>query len=515
MPAAALNILCRKLRYRSDTAQSYLLECVCSNLIRMHRVVFYSWQSDLPNATNRSFIQQALENAAKTIKMDEAVDIEPVIDRDTEGVAGAPDIAKTIFQKIASADVVIADISIISGQREGRPTPNPNVLIELGYALHAVGDERVVLVFNTACGKFEQLPFDLKMRRVVSYDMPESVTDRSTERKKLASKLDFALRSALASIRLEPPRSLIAEAHEAIESGAPNRVIVLRRFLGDLLKQLLERRPQSVEEGATAQDFEDAVMQTENIARDYARLSEAVATLNDEASAHILYRGFGPVLEQYEVARQPGGSFYSADFDFMNFHGHELFTMLIACLIREDRWEIIATLLDEGIPVKYLRRENGPGNCYFADLSEHLDFGRQLSQERSRMSVHADLLRTRHAPEGDLGQIVSLDDFLAADYFLFLRGELSPEAAPSSFLSWRPWSTAFLKAVPRFIRDSENATVARRIAKAMGVPDVASFQQRLVERRGRIKLLWRSGFWDQPLSQADVERIATRGSLAD
>jgi len=76
----------------------------------MHRVVFYTWQSDLPNATNRGFIQQALENVAKAITADDTIDVEPVIDRDTQGGAGAPDIAKTIFQKIAVADVVVADV---------------------------------------------------------------------------------------------------------------------------------------------------------------------------------------------------------------------------------------------------------------------------------------------------------------------------------------------------------------------------------------------------------------------
>jgi hypothetical protein len=49
----------------------------------MHRIIFYSWQSDLPNATNRSFIQRALENVAKSIKIDDTIDVEPVIDRDT------------------------------------------------------------------------------------------------------------------------------------------------------------------------------------------------------------------------------------------------------------------------------------------------------------------------------------------------------------------------------------------------------------------------------------------------
>ena len=33
--------------------------------------IFYSWQSDLPNPTNRGFIGKALQNVAKEIQTDE------------------------------------------------------------------------------------------------------------------------------------------------------------------------------------------------------------------------------------------------------------------------------------------------------------------------------------------------------------------------------------------------------------------------------------------------------------
>jgi len=170
--------------------------------------IFYSWQSDLPNATNRAFIQQALENAGKAIGADKTIEVEPVIDRDTQGVAGAPDIAKTIFEKIRAVDIFVADVSIIGGRRKGRPTSNPNVLIELGYALHALGDERVLLVFNTAYGKVEQLPFDLKMRRVIPYNMPESTPDRATERRAMEGRLDHAIRVAMKSPKVVVPDSV-------------------------------------------------------------------------------------------------------------------------------------------------------------------------------------------------------------------------------------------------------------------------------------------------------------------
>src|SRR5260221_3957531 len=105
----------------------------------MPRTIFYSWQSDLPNATNRGFIQTALEKAVKALTTDGTVDVQPVIDRDTQGIPGAPDIAKAIFTKIDAADVFVADVSIVVGQNEGRPMPNPNVLFELGYSLKALG----------------------------------------------------------------------------------------------------------------------------------------------------------------------------------------------------------------------------------------------------------------------------------------------------------------------------------------------------------------------------------------
>ena len=107
--------------------------------------VFYSWQSDLPNNTNRGFIQKALEEAAKEISNDVTTELEPVIDRDTSGVAGSPDIRQTILAKIESCDAFLADISIV-GVTSSRPMCNPNVLIELGYALKCLGDDRVVLV---------------------------------------------------------------------------------------------------------------------------------------------------------------------------------------------------------------------------------------------------------------------------------------------------------------------------------------------------------------------------------
>lgn len=160
--------------------------------------VFYSWQSDRPNKTNRGLILSALQIASKAVAADSSNDIEPVVDRDTAGLPGAPDIAATIFEKIGKSDCFVADVSIINGGVGVRPCPNPNVLIEMGYAAGVLGWERIVLVVNTAFGPVEMLPFDLRARRVLAYNsMPED-EDRASIRNPLGRMLQSALREIAA-----------------------------------------------------------------------------------------------------------------------------------------------------------------------------------------------------------------------------------------------------------------------------------------------------------------------------
>ena len=166
----------------------------------MSETIFYSWQSDLPNATNRSFIQLALERAVKELQTDTSLLIEPVVDRDTFGVPGSPDIATTIFNKIDQCQVFVADVSLINSASANKLTPNPNVLIELGYAIKTLGWNRLILIMNRVFGEPPDLPFDLRMKRIVTYYMPENQQDRSSERKILQSKLTEGLRLILDAV---------------------------------------------------------------------------------------------------------------------------------------------------------------------------------------------------------------------------------------------------------------------------------------------------------------------------
>lgn len=217
-------------------------------------VVFYSWQSDSHDATNRSLIENALESVAKRIRNDDSIQVDPVVDRDTAGVAGAVDIATTIFSKISLADAFVADVSLVTHytrDRDGEPraAPNANVVTELGYAVAHLTWERVVLVFNEASGDFRHLPFDINRKKLVTYSSVKEDSDRATPRKQLESKLEEHLRGILLA-RRDTADVVVA----ALETGATQRIPLLKKALAELEKQLARHEPSSDADRADVTD---------------------------------------------------------------------------------------------------------------------------------------------------------------------------------------------------------------------------------------------------------------------
>ena len=144
--------------------------------------IFFSWQSDLPNKTNRNLIENSIKLALKKMNQDSPYSLITEIDRDTKGVLGSQDIVDSILTKIDKCGLFIADISIINSSLNGKRTPNPNVLFELGYAVKCLGWDRVICVFNSDFGDVSELPFDLRNRRILTYE----TSNISETRKKLA-----------------------------------------------------------------------------------------------------------------------------------------------------------------------------------------------------------------------------------------------------------------------------------------------------------------------------------------
>jgi len=132
--------------------------------------IFYSWQSDLPNDTNKNAIRQALRIASNNIEK-EVPNISIKLDEATRDMPGSPNIPNAIFSKIENADIFVCDLSTINKDApEGqRKVQNPNVLIELGYSITQLGWERIIILFNTNYGVTADLPFDIDRHRASTF----------------------------------------------------------------------------------------------------------------------------------------------------------------------------------------------------------------------------------------------------------------------------------------------------------------------------------------------------------
>ena len=134
----------------------------------MAGTIFYSWQNDLDHKTHRNFIEKCIQKALKSVKKEAHVVVD--YDRDTKGLNGSPDITATIFDKIEKSVLFICDVSIINQESNQRKSPNPNVLIELGFAIHKLGWDRIICFFDSNTGDVEELPFDIRQKRVTVFN---------------------------------------------------------------------------------------------------------------------------------------------------------------------------------------------------------------------------------------------------------------------------------------------------------------------------------------------------------
>lgn len=129
--------------------------------------IFYSWQLDTDCKLNKFLIRDSIKCAIDEIDPTSEIVAPLRLDHDTKDRSGTPEISQTLFEKIKSSTLFVADVTLTSRARaeEAKCSPNPNVLLELGYAASCIGWSRIILVMNTDHGDPDEQIFDLKNRR--------------------------------------------------------------------------------------------------------------------------------------------------------------------------------------------------------------------------------------------------------------------------------------------------------------------------------------------------------------
>lgn len=171
--------------------------------------IFYSWQSDSPSRCNRTLIRQALDEAVASFA-GVTVEDSPRVESGMEGIAGTPEVATVMFTKIKKSAIFIGDMTLVGSipkvdPNETKFVPNPNVLLEMGYAAGTIGWDRIICVMNEYDKNKERkdLPFDVRNRRFpINYKLPLDVQDNAIitkARTDLAKWIQFAIKAALAN----------------------------------------------------------------------------------------------------------------------------------------------------------------------------------------------------------------------------------------------------------------------------------------------------------------------------
>ncbi len=467
--------------------------------------IFYSWQSDLPNSTNRGFIEKALENAIKSIRNDDSISLEPVIERDTSGELGSPDIAKTILARIDTAQIFVCDVSITNNNDTGRKTPNPNVLYELGYAQKAIGYERIINIFNTAFGKVEDLPFDIRMRRAVTYLLGEDNQDKQTERKKLESLLVDNIKAILQKFEIQSitnqESDILSEAIKSVSQRTVFRQKNLDRYMTWFISKIEAVSPVFDENQELDEKFLESINNSQDYVLSFCKLTELLCDIDDTEDIIYILHGLEKILEHYSISQNYSGTFFDYYFDYYKFIGHEIFVCLNSFLLRREKWEILEEILGEKYYVSNSPSKHD-GYVDFSYFSQYVSLleNRNIRLNLRKTSLHGDVLVHRYS-DTPLSQLVPNEIFIDTDVFLFFMSDGS----------WIPWTCMYLEGrIPKFLAKATKITYAESLMKILKISSTDLFRSQLRENRNRMRSLFiRKNIFFDPLEYLEIEKIGS------
>lgn len=351
------------------------------------------------------------------------------------------------------------------------------MLIELGYALKVLGPDRVVMVMNKNFGEPSLLPFDLRMRRVLTYSAQVNAEDRSLDRNALAHQLETAIKLIVSnSLTLNFDQSSpMDEVINSINSIKPNVASLVRDAMGVIIDELALIAPNVSEENELDELVVEAIDKSTIIVNEFSRMTSAIAQMNSYDGAIALYKSFQRILDRYEHPRGFSG-FPKADCDFFKFVGHEMFVCFISQLILEKRWDIISDILREEIFLEN-NYKGVPDTFPYTFISQEVPL---LRYRKNRLalkgrSVRADILNLRHSDDNPVAN-VKMNRFVEADLFLFLRSE-----------KWYAESALYLTQIPSYLFEAKSKSFANQLLRPLALESVEEFRELLTKRFENLK----------------------------
>lgn len=272
----------------------------------------------------------------------------------------------------------------------------------------------------------------------------------------------------------------------AIENKDGRRIILLRKELKLLFLRFESLGPATQHKGGNLEHLMESIHNSEPIVFDFTKLIEVAVIMNDREMLSEIFIWYGTIIEKYRRPDSYVGITNDGDYDYFRFIGHELMVTMVGFLLKEDSLEFLKELLDRPIPINYMQEEYGPGDVYFYNAAEWLCLLDNESQVKNKISIHASLLMERHTT-GSLAEIMPMNYFTAADYFLYLYNKIGAPKDLTNRYTWKPWSIVYLKEPPLFLKRAVRINRALELAYFFGLSTVEELRSQIEEKTLKVR----------------------------
>jgi hypothetical protein len=362
-------------------------------------VIFYSWQSD--HSKTRHFIETALRAAIDNLAENPDMELAPRFDKDTQGKVGSINIPTTIRKKIDSADVFVADMTLVDKGESGRAMVNQNVMYELGYAAGKLGDEATVVLLNSDLGDKGLLPFDIAQNRVVDF----SLTD-DKKGVKLTKIIEGILAEHLQDIKAKldavQTESAKDKLTQAIEDGKPARRLA-ETYFTNLYEEVSKLYPGRLKYGDDSGEYftkvADAYEKSLPLIQEFFDVISMATEHKKEDVLIAAYKKLENLSKYFDVLPEDAGGFSDASKEYHGLIVYELAAIILGSVAKENWWPFLATLTEQKF-----KRPNKYDKLIGLRRLYHFPQGVASYIKKNSIGSISELIEKRHSANDDLLQ---------------------------------------------------------------------------------------------------------------
>ncbi|HEX4375682.1 MAG TPA: hypothetical protein VHZ99_00865 [Steroidobacteraceae bacterium] len=175
--------------------------------------VFLAWQTDAPARIGRNFLRDAIREALEQLKIQASIVEAGRLSQHqlaAEETEFSRQELRSLLKEIDESAALVADVTPLGQVRpieggaaaQARKLIDSDVAFEAGYALHALGERKLIAVFNAHFGWHDDLPPDFRsLGDAIPFTLVPNASrpEIESERRKLVTRLVSVLRRSISS----------------------------------------------------------------------------------------------------------------------------------------------------------------------------------------------------------------------------------------------------------------------------------------------------------------------------